>query len=399
MMRARTKEMQAIKRTLLRISWILLIGIFSTVACFAQKEIAFMKSYGGDGPDRGIHIIQSTDDHFLIVGNTTTMDNKLDVILLKCNSQGDTLWTRRYGGPMDDNGWCIKETSDKGFIITGFTQSYGAQKNDVLLIRTDSEGKELWHRTYGGPGDDIAWSVALNQDGGFTIAAQTNSFGEGKLDAYLIRTDARGDTLWTKTFGGPEIDRVFSVDLSSTGNILLAGITYSFGAGDRDAFLLHTNPEGELLWQRTYGGPGYDNAHSVILNHKDEILLTGYGHFWGQAGEMDMFLKQISLDGESAWTHSYGGKNNDRAMTVIELQDGGYMLTGFTQSFGSGEWDAYVVKTGPEGQAEWSGAYGTPAPDYAYDLVQSRRGNYYFTGWSHGSGHPEGNLLLFKLPQ
>ena len=142
----------------------------------------------------------------------------------------------------------------------------------------------------------------------------------------MIRTDAEGDTLWTKVFGGPKVDRVFSVDLANDGSILLAGITYSYGAGDRDAYLIKTDKNGKLLWQKTYGGPGYDNAHTVIVNRKDEIILTGYGDYWGSAGKMDMFLKQITLEGEDIWTQTYGGAENDRAMTVFQTQDSGYIL-------------------------------------------------------------------------
>jgi hypothetical protein len=383
------------KANKMRIMILYLIFAMSTY-CSKSKEESFIKTYGGNGPDRGVHIIQTIDGNFVIVGNTMTEANKLDVYLIKCNSSGDTLWTRTFGGQEDDNGWCVKETSDKGYIITGFTESYNASMNDVLLLKTDENGKKQWHKTYGGSGDDIAWSIAISQDDGYTIAAQTNSFGNGELDAYLIRTDENGDTLWTKTFGGPNVDRVFSVDLANDGSILLAGITYSYGAGDRDAYLLKTDPNGELLWQNTYGGPGYDNAHTVIVNRENDIILTGYGDYWSDAGKMDMFLKQISLKGEDIWTQTYGGTENDRAMTVFQLQDGGYILTGFTQSYGAGDWDAYVVKTGSKGDTLWTSTHGTPAPDFGYDIIQSRKGDYFVTGWSHGLGHPEGDLLLIK---
>jgi len=268
-----------------------------------------------------------------------------------------------------------------------------------LLLKTDVNGKKEWHKTFGGSGEDIAWSIAINKDDGYTIAAQTSTFGNGELDAYLIRTDAKGDTLWTRTFGGPRIDRVFSVDLANNGSILLAGITYSYGAGDRDAYLLKIDDNGKLLWQNTYGGPGYDNAHSVIVNRKNEVILTGYGDYWGRAGKMDMFLKQITLEGEDVWTQTYGGAENDRAMAVFQTEGDGYILTGFTQSYGKGDWDAYVVKTGAKGDTLWTSTHGTAAPDFGYDIIQSRRGDYFVTGWSHGFGHPEGDLLLIKISQ
>lgn len=379
---------------MLKIIMFILIALYQF--SFAQEE-SFIKTYGGNGPDRGIHIIQASDGNLVIVGNTTTEANKLDVYLLKCSTFGDTLWTQRFGGQEDDNGWCVKETTDKGYIITGFTQSYNASENDIFLLKTDADGKKRWLKTYGGEGDDIAWSIDIANDGGYVIAAQTNSIGNGDLDAYLIRTDANGDTLWTKTFGGPMIDRVFSVDLTSDGSILLAGITYSYGEGDRDAYLIKTDSNGNLLWQKTYGGPGYDNAHTVIVNNNNDIMLTGYGDYWGSSGNHDMFLKQITMEGEEIRTQTYGGLNNDRAMTVFQTQDSGYILTGFTQSYGEGEWDVYVVKTDKLGDTLWTTNYGSPAPDFGYDIIQDTKGDYFVTGWSHGYEHPESDLILIKI--
>lgn len=368
--------------------------IICALSAFA-REAEVIKTYGGNGSDRGIHVIQASDGNFLIVGNTTVPGKKLDVFLLKCNSAGDTLWTRTYGGSEEDNGWSIKETADKGFIIVGFTQSYGAGQDDVFLLKTDANGNKEWQKTIGGTGEDIGWSIAINDDEGYTIAAQTNSVGNGDLDAYLIRTDANGDTLWTRAYGGPKVDRVFSVGIAADGSILLAGITYSFGAGDRDAYLLKTDKNGQLLWQKTYGGPGYDNAHAVIVNDKNEIILTGYGDYWGNIGNTDIFLKNITMEGEARWTQSYGGPANDRAMTAYQV-DNGYMLTGFTRSYGEGHWDAYALKTNATGDSLWMNTFGGPAPDFGYDIIQSGDGDYWMTGWTHNFGQPEGGLLLIK---
>ena len=178
---------------------------------------------------------------------------------------------------------------------------------------------------------------------------------------------------------------------------MLAGITYSFGAGDRDAYLLKTDNNGKLLWQKTYGGPGYDNAHAVIVNKDDYVILTGYGDHWGAESKRDMFLMQIDQEGNEVWSRSYGGSENDHAMTVFQTHDGGYIVTGHTQSFGMGDWDAYVIKTDVTGDTLWTSTYGTPRPDSGYDIIQSREGDYFVTGNSQGFGQAEGDLLLIKI--
>jgi len=374
--------------------YVLPLSLLLLVSC--SKEESFIKTYGGEGPDRGIHLIQSSDNNYVVVGNTMTRSNGLDVYLLKCSASGDTLWTRCLGGPGDDNGWCIKETADDGFIIVGFTQKDTETPNDILLIKTDSEGHQQWRKTYGGTADDIGWSLVVTEDGGYAIAAQTDSQGAGELDAFLLKTNTTGDSLWSRTYGGPLVDRVFSIDKTVDHGFVMAGITYSYSAGDRDAYLIKTDSLGEMIWQRSYGGSGYDNAHTVIVNDMGEIILTGYGQHWGDSLQMDVFLKQISSLGKDVWTRTYGGPANDRAMTVVETQERGYILTGFTQSFGQGNWDVYVVKTTATGDTVWTNSYGTPAPDHGYDIIQDHRGDFWVTGWTHGFGSPEGDLLLIK---
>jgi hypothetical protein len=371
--------------------------IIQFISVLLTVNSSFIKVYGDKGPNRGIHIIETSTGDLVIVGNTMTETKKLDVYLLKVNKAGDTLWTRKFGGAEDDNGWCVKETADQGYIITGFTESYGAKENDIYLLKTDIDGNEIWHKIYKGTGDDIAWSLSINKDQGYTIAGQTTSTGNGKLDGYLIRTDAEGNVLWSKTFGGTEVDRFFSVDLAKDGSILLAGLTYSSGAGDRDAYLVKTDESGNIEWEKTFGGPGYDNAHTVIVNRQNEVMLTGYGDYWNSFGSRDMFLTKLTMSGDEKWTKTYGGTEHDHCMTVFQTNDNGYILTGYTQSFGKGSSEAYVVKTNSTCHLLWSDSYGTPAPDSGYDIIQSSEGAYFFTGMTQGFGDDSGDLLLVKI--
>ncbi len=362
------------------------------------QQLGYSRNYGGEGRDRGVHVVQAFDGNLVMVGNTTVSDGTLDVWLLKCSIDGDTLWSRKFGGGGDDNGWSVTETADGGFIIVGFTTSFGASQNDVLLIRTDADGNELWHKTIGGEGDDIGWSVAIDGDGGYVIAAQTDSYGTGDLDAFLIKTASDGEVTWQKTYGGSAVDRVFGVALAGDGSILLAGLTYSWGEGDRDAYLLRTDRPGTLLWQKTYGGPGFDNAHSVLVNRDDQIILVGYGDHWNAAGKRDFFLKRIRLDGSTEWTETYGGRENDHAMTAFQTSDGGYVLTGYTFSFGKGDSDVYVVRTDSLGKALWTRNYGSTDAESGYDIIQSRTGGFFLTGQRQVDGR-SGDLLLMRIEE
>ena len=118
----------------------------------------------------------------------------------------DTLWTKTYGGSNNDYGYYIQLTSDSGYIIVGYTESYGAGKKDVYLIKTNAEGKKEWQRTYGGRGNDEGKTAQQVADGGYIIVGYTESYGADNKDIYLIKTDTNGDEVWHRTFGGKNYD-------------------------------------------------------------------------------------------------------------------------------------------------------------------------------------------------
>lgn len=176
-------------------------------------------------------------------------------------SAPDTLWTRTYGGSAPDAGYSVQQTSDGGFIIAGCTYSFGEGDDDIYLVRTDSLGDTLWTRVYGGTSDDAGFSVRQTSDDGFIIVGGTVSFGAGDVDVYLIRTDANGTPLWTKTFGGTDFDNGWSVKQTTDGGFILVGGTISFGAGDSgyaDVYLIRTDSLGDSMWTKTFGGNNVD---------------------------------------------------------------------------------------------------------------------------------------------
>jgi hypothetical protein len=166
-----------------------------------------------------------------------------DVYIIKTDASGDTLWTRTYGGTSDDAAYSVQQTSDGGYIVAGTTSSFGAGGEDVYLIKTDVAGDTLWAKTYGGIHNDDGYSIQQTSDGGFIVAGQTNSFGSGGYDVYLIKTNAYGDTLWTRTCGGADDDCGQSVQQTSDGGYVIAGETYS-EAGGYDVYLIKTDDSG-----------------------------------------------------------------------------------------------------------------------------------------------------------
>jgi len=197
---------------------------------------------------------------------------------------GDTLWTRTYGGSSNDWGECLRQTSDGGYIIAGATRSFGAGSYDVYLLKTDSSGDTLWTHTYGGSSEDRGYSVQETSDGGFIVAGQTESFGAGESDLYLVKSNSSGDTLWTHAYGGSSSDYGYSVQETSDGGYIVVGVTGSFGAGGYDVYFLKTDSSGDTLWSRTYGGSGSDWGESVQHTSDGGYIVAGVCGSFGAGG-------------------------------------------------------------------------------------------------------------------
>jgi hypothetical protein len=308
---------------------------------------------------------------------------------------GDTLWTRTYGGTDWDEGYPVQQTSDGGYVIAGETRSFGAGSFDVYLVKTDSSGDTLWTRTYGGSHSDAGSSVQQTSEGGYIIAGYTTSFGAGGADVYLVKTDSSGNTLWTRTYGGSDDDYGESVQQTSNGEYIIAGETYSFGAGDYDVYLLKTDPSGDTLWTRTYGGSDLDWAQSVQQTSDGGYIIAGGTESFG-AGFADVYLLKTHSSGDTLWTRTYGGWWYDYGFSVQQTSDGGYIIAGMTKSFGAGGWDVYLVRTDSSGATLWTRTYGGFGSDYGYSVQQTSDGAYIIAGETESFGAGGDDVYLIK---
>jgi hypothetical protein len=225
-----------LKRSLLTLLPVLFL--VSVSQALEPGDTLWTRAYGGSGSQYGRSIQQTSDGGYIIAGRTKYGEDSYDVFLLKTDFSGDALWTRTYGGSDWDEAYSVQQTSDGGYIVAGLTESFGAGLSDVYLLKIDSSGDTLWTRTYGGSDYEVGYSVQQTSDGGYIIAGLTESFGAGLSDVYLVRTDSSGDTLWTCAYGGSERDRAYSVQQTRDGAYVMAGVTYSFGGGSSDVYLI-----------------------------------------------------------------------------------------------------------------------------------------------------------------
>ena len=309
----------------------------------------WIKTYGGTNNDEGRSVQQTKDGGFVMAGFTQSFGTGIaDFYSVRTDSLGDTLWTKTYGGPDWDEGWSVQQTTDGGFIIAGCTLPLNPTPNygDFYIVRTDSVGDTLWTRTYGGDTTDFCYSVQQTKDGGFVMAGFTLSFGAGQGDVYLVKIDSMGDTLWTKAFGGTNLDEGWSIQQTTDDGFIIAGITFSFGI-DGDVYLIRTDSSGNTLWTKTYGGTKWDNGFSAKQTIDGGFIIVGYTTSFG-AGYYDVYIVRTNSLGDTLWTKTVGGDTTDLGWSVQQTKDGGFIIVGLTESFGVGSTDIYLIRLGKE---------------------------------------------------
>ncbi len=280
----------------------------------SNAQITFQKTYGGTGDDRGYFVQQTTDGGFIITGYTSSFGAGMgDFYLIKTDINGDTLWTKTFGGTsLDGGGESVQQTAEGGYIIVGATLSFGTGNFDIYLIKTDTSGDILWTKTFGGINDDESFSVQQTNDGGYIICGNTESFGAGDYDTYLIKTDANGDSIWTKTFGGIFNDLSYSGRQTSDGGYIILGSTWGFGAGNRDIYLIKTDSLGNSLWSKTFGGTGTDTEGSIQQSTDGGYIITGFTNNFGAGGYADAYLIKTDSLGNS-------GCNQGNPATIVSI--------------------------------------------------------------------------------
>jgi len=353
---------------------VLLFSLAFAAPALAQQK--WERTYGGPYTDEGRSVQQTQDEGYIVAGYTYSFGNEWQGYLVKTNASGDTLWTRNYGGTNDDYGYSVQQTTDGGYVVAGMTTSFG-NGIQAYLIKTNASGDTLWTRTYGGDGR----SVQQTTDGGYVVAGVTASFGNG-TQVYLIKTNASGDTLWTRNYGGANTDWGLSVQQTTDGGYVVAGWTPSFGNSDQ-VYLIKTNASGDTLWTKTYGGASADYGRSVRQTMDGGYVVAGYTNSFGNGYQV--YLVKTNSSGDTLWTKTYGGANTDWGLSVQQTTEGGYVVAGWTNSFGNG-YQVYLVKTNSSGDTLWTRTYGGTGDDGGRSVQQTTDEGYIVAGYTNSFG-------------
>ena len=303
--------------------------------------------YDDDGDLEGNSVCQTPDGRYVVAGikwdNTNYSANGL---LLKLSANGDRTREVAMGGDSLDYFNCVRMAPDGNYIIAGQSQ-FPVSQWRVWLVKTDTALNLIWEHLYGDAfGQSEGYEVWADADGGYSIAATIEREGSVMSDVYLIKTDAAGETLWSRTYGIPNNDRGYSVQQTADRGYIVAGCSDVYQEGE-DVYLVRTNQTGDTLWTRVYGSYEDQEGRSVRQTHDGGFIVAGWNK--AGAGGKDAYLIKTDANGNEQWSRTYGGTSDDVASSVEPTRDGGYIVAGTTSSFGAGWADAWLIKTDANG--------------------------------------------------
>jgi hypothetical protein len=385
------------KFILLRVLKIILCCFFlafflgKTGGAFAQN--LFQLAIGGTGDEYAYSIKRTTDGGYAAAGGTTSFGaGNGDFYIVKIDINGNLQWTRTVGGTAYDGALFIVQTTDGGYAVTGYTQSFGAGNSDFYIVKLDASGNFQWNKTIGGNTEDVALAVVQTTDGGYAATGYTYSFGAGDRDYYIVKLDASGNLQWNRTIGGTYYDYGETLIQTSDGGYAVAGFTYSFGAGSGDYYIVKFDASGNFQWNRAIGGSDADYCLSVIQTTDGGYVLAGQVNSFG-AGSNDYYIVKLDSAGNLLWDRTVGGSALDYAESIVQTPDGGYIVGGLTYSFGAGEQDMYLVRLDAAGNFMWNKTAGSTGTDYAESIVLATDGGY--VGAGHTNSYGAGNFDLY----
>ncbi len=312
-------------------------------------NLEWTKTYGAGSMniEVGYSVFNTSDNGYMLVGGTDGFSDTgmEDMWVIKLDANGDSLWSKVYGGSEQEYGFSGLQTDGGGYLFLGTTNSYGAGFDDIYLVKTDANGNEQWHKTYGTAALETASQIKPTSDGGYIIAGSTNGYADG----YVVKIDSIGDTLWTKVMGGVFNDMFLSVQQTNDGGYILTGHTIPEGAVEYDVWLVKLDANGNEEWSKKIGGEKKDEGYSVVQTIDGGYFITGVSESYHQSNEdSDLYMIKTDANGDTVWTAHYGGIYDDGGYYGLQTVDGGFISSGYYYHSGE-ELNFYLVKVNGEG--------------------------------------------------
>jgi hypothetical protein len=357
----------------------------------------FNNTFDDASYDYGRSLIELNDGGYLIAGNTSLLgDDYSNALLIKIDHTGKEMWKKDYTFSSVDRLNMVKQLQDGSLVAVGFTMSSINSSSDIFIIKTDSQGNLEWQKSYGDDQDEKANSIDISIDGGFIISGEVINQNTGFSLCYLIKIDDEGELNWSNTFGGSQSDNGLSVVSTNDAGFAITGMTRSSGDSDGDVWLIKVNGNGEMEWERTYGGNETEYGRTIQQTDDGGYIIIGQTESFG-LGFNDAYLIKTDSEGNEIWSQTFGGQGTDHGRQVVSTLDAGYLISGYTDSFGTlGGFNFWLVKANSLGEIEWQKFYGEQGDDRGLSGIQTSDGGYAIAGYSNSGASNVSDILFIK---
>lgn len=360
-------------------------------------EKVWQEVYGGDDTDRAQGVVALEDGDVAVVGSCKSFDAKqTDICVTRVNTDGKTIWRKMLGGNKEEKAAAISRAKDGSILVVGTSRSFNKTNDrDIYVAKISLDGKGLWQTTFGKERAEYGRAIAGTNDGGALIAGETESFGHGYKDIFLVKIDKNGKMLSEQVIGGEKDDLARAMTRTRDGSLVLVGSREIDRAGDGDFFLLKMDQNGKKIWARTYGGEYEDILNAVTPTLDGGVVATGYTRSFGSA-QTDLSVMNFTADGKLMWHKIYGYKRYDFANAITMTRDGDFVIAGATDSMGKGVYDIYVIALHRDGELFWSGLYGDINTDIAHGITRTSDGSIVVIGESDSYSNAK-DIFMMKL--
>lgn len=331
----------------------IIVLIILLLILFYNKKISFAdifsKSFGRDYVDIARSVLQTSDGEFIIAGLSDRFgESEYDIWLIKLYKNGEEDWNEIYGTRKNDGAYSICETEEKNYIIVGFTEK---RKNnrDVGIIKINKFGIREWAKTVGGNKNDECYSIQPVNRNEYILVGYTESFGAGGKDVWVIVIDDTGDKNWGRVYGGNQDDVGYSIFKTFDAGFIICGYTESFDVKNKDIWIIRLDKYRDKRWTKKFGGEKDDVGYSILQTPDEDYIIAGYTESYG-AGGKDVWIIKLDKNGEKVWDKTFGYQYNDCAYTIQPTKDNGYIIAGYTETSKSGDSDYWIIKIDSEGK-------------------------------------------------
>jgi hypothetical protein len=345
-------------------------------------HVLWAKTYGGASDDRAFYAL-TTDDGYLVVGSSRSIVANTTVgWVLKLNRNGDVIWNNTFlRGHGTELRYAVNLT--EGYLLIG-NEVFASGQVSGYIARINNQGDLQWMKVLDkGATGKLFSGIAVN-DGFVAFGLSSQSIG-GASSVWAIKLDITGNIIWSRTYGVSSDSAARSGLLTQDGDYLVTGYSDVIGNGNYDFCLLKLNANGDIIWNNTYGGEGSQKAYS-ITKANDGYVMVGDIQLPNRA--TDAWVLKVDPAGDVLWNKSIEGKDADSAAYVTTSRDGGYLVSGFTFSFGAGNRDFWVFKISHSGEVLWSSTHGDNGYQEAYTVNEAANNTYIIVGWTDPIDQP-----------